>query len=164
MEKKKNLMCFGCKKMFPRETLITYAARGGTSYNFCTDCYQEKKKKEKFADYVCELFNLRAPGPMLYSQRKRLINQGFTDETIMMTLEYLYRVCSNDVTQATLGLVNSLSIESARQYYSKKEARSETLGEKVNNQKVTTHYFSVQKEKEVKKEETIDLNSLMEEW
>ena len=160
-----NLKCKECKKFFPKEELISYGPRGGYQFNYCNDCYTKKRKREQFADYICNLFKLRAPGPMIYSQRKKLNEQGFTDEVILMTLKYLYEVRGYDSSLANLSLVNLTSIEEAKDYFSTKDLSEKTIAEKVHNQKIETQYVSIQKIEQKKKQDNQnDLNSLLEEW
>ena len=163
MAKKENLKCKGCGELFPRENLISYSARGGAMFNYCKKCYAEKISRDKFANYICELFGLRAPGTMIYAQRKRLIEQGFSDETILMTLHYLYYVRGADRSKATLGLINYENVYKAKDYFSSKEKYQQNFEEKVNNKETRVIYAPVSVPEPEKKKQ-IDLNSLEEEW
>ena len=67
------LTCSECSKqkkenkLYPRDEIINYKGQ-----NYCPKCYAEKLEKEKFSEFICNLFGLKAPGPVIYSQRKRL--------------------------------------------------------------------------------------------
>ena len=161
----KFLTCYGCKSKFPENDLIKYSTRGGTFYNYCSECYKEKKEKERFSEFVCSLFGLKLPGAKIYSQRKRLIEAGYTDDTIIVTLDYLYNVCKTDKKIAGLGLVTPENISKAKEYFRKLEAKEQRMIEAVNKQEIHTKYVSNgEAKREEKKKKKIDLNSLTEEW
>ena len=65
--------CAGCKQDFRKDELIQYSSiTGKTSYWYCKNCYEEKLSREKFVNKVCEIFGLKSPGPLIWTQRKQL--------------------------------------------------------------------------------------------
>jgi hypothetical protein len=57
-----------------------------------TDCYAAKMKRKELCDYICKIFNLKAPGPANYKMRKNFLERGYTDEGILNTLRYIYEI------------------------------------------------------------------------
>ena len=86
--------CYGCKQIFKSGDLIEYASsRAKKMQRYCTKCLQEKKDSDFFSDKICEIFGIKAPGPIIYTQRKRIKEEyGYTDQTIIDCLEYIYKI------------------------------------------------------------------------
>ena len=121
------LTCCACQEKFPREQIIYYGSQQN-QLKYCPSCYTEKRKREKFSNFVCELFGIKAPGPKLYSQRKKLKETyGFTDDTILQTLEYLFRVKHFNKGFESLGLVNPQSVDEAKRYFKKQKEELEKM-------------------------------------
>ena len=152
MAEKRELTCCYCHKKFPREEIIFY----GSSKNqmkYCPDCYKDKIEREKFYQYICELFGIRAPGPKIYAQRRKIKeNYGFTDETIMKTLDYLFKVKKMDKGFESIGLVNPKTVDEAKDYYESKKVVV------VNENKVEKIIVPTNDNK--KKKDLIDLDDL----
>ena len=73
----KSAVCKTCHKRLNKQEMVFYI----DGY-YCPKCYQERISRETFSRYVCELFNLKAPGPRIWKQRKRLREKyGYDDET-----------------------------------------------------------------------------------
>ena len=65
--------CYGCKQEFRSEELVYYASpTANTGYNYCPKCLAEKQARERFSYKVCSIFGLKAPGPRIWTERKRL--------------------------------------------------------------------------------------------
>ena len=120
---------------------------------YCPDCYKDKIEREKFYQYICELFGIRAPGPKIYAQRRKIKeNYGFTDETIMKTLDYLFKVKKMDKGFESIGLVNPKTVDEAKDYYESKKVVV------VNENKVEKIIVPTNDNK--KKKDLIDLDNL----
>ena len=159
-----NLKCKGCGKMFPRNELISYAGRGGVSFNYCPECYDIKLKHEKFSDFICAIFCIRAPGPRIYAERKRLNENGFTDKTIMMTLEYIYRICGEDNSLASLFKVTKENAELAKNYFDQERAAFELQEQQLAvAEEAKIQYASIQKPQKQKTKQKYNLDNLEEE-
>lgn len=121
MALKSELTCCYCHKKYPRDEIVYY----GSSKNqqkYCPDCYKEKISREKFYQYICELFGIRAPGPKIYAQRRKIKDTyGYTDDTIMKTLDYLFKVKHLDKEFESIGLVNPKTVNEAKEYYERKK-------------------------------------------
>lgn len=123
-----SLMCFSCKEKFNRTEMITYK-----NHRYCKSCYEEKLERDKFSQYVCALFHIKAPGPKIWTQRKRLIEKGYTDDTILKTLMYLYEVKSKKKLTETLGLVSVNNINAALNYYMGRDIHAAIMAEAMIN-------------------------------
>lgn len=87
-------LCHGCKQSFRKSELIDYASPGAkTMYSYCSKCLEEKHSRENFSNKVCSIFGIKTPGPLIWTQRKRLQDTyGYTDDIIVECLDYLYNV------------------------------------------------------------------------
>ena len=57
------------------------------------NCYEDNIEREKFSNKVCEIFGIKSPGPVIWTQRKKLRDTyGYTDSAIIDCLEYIYNV------------------------------------------------------------------------
>lgn len=104
------MKCYKCKKDFPKESLINLNDK-----NYCPTCHQLKLSYDRFSQRVCEIFKLKMPGPILNKQRNNLIKAGFTDDTIIKTVEYCYYV--KKLTRPTLEFVNAETVDEMKRYY-----------------------------------------------
>lgn len=144
---KDTLTCSECSrlklpvKVYPRGEIIIFNNR-----KLCPKHYKEAVENEKFNNYICELFGIKSPGPLIFTQRKRLNEQGFTDETICHTLDYLFNVKKLNKAFESLGLINSQTVEEAYNYHLSQKGKTVELKEN----KVVEHVVSVKK-KERKK-------------
>ena len=156
---KPTLSCCSCKQQYPREEIIYYGSQENP-LKYCPTCYKEKRAREKFYDFICELFGIRAPGPKIYAQRKNLKEKyGYSDDTIMQTLEYLYKVEHYNKGFESLGLVNPQNVDKALSYFEsiKKEREQLAAIEPVKVKKIIVPI----KPKE-KKVELLDINDYLD--
>lgn len=114
----KTLKCYGCKESFPKSQLISYTSiRAKNPQNYCPKCLEEKKAREAFSEKVCAIFGLKAPGPRIWTERKRLIdNYGYTDSVIIECLDYIYKVEKKKKLSESLFLVSPTMIDKMMQY------------------------------------------------
>ena len=144
------LTCAECSKQkrdikkYPRGEIIEHNGR-----KLCPACYKQAVENEKFRIFICELFGVKSPGPKIYTQRKRLKEEyGFTDETIMRTLEYIFRVKKKNKSFESLGLVTPAMVEEAHQYHLKQKALEKVVN--LDEIKIKRHIVPI-KEAERKK-------------
>lgn len=140
MKPKTSHQCFGCKEVFRDEELIQYTPPGREKmHRYCKKCYENKLARERFTEKVCSLFGLKKPGPKLWTQRERIINEyGYTDDTIIACLDYIYNVKKNVKKMPTLYYVTPPMVDEMRQYMRAEEAKGmalaqATLQEKYNH-------------------------------
>lgn len=125
----KTLKCFECKKDFLKENLISYLPlRAKIPHNYCPKCLEEKKTREQFAEKVCAIFGLKAPGPRIWTERKRLINNyGYTDAIIIDCLDYIYKIEHKKKLAESLCLINPEMVDKMLQFKKKQQVNSEKI-------------------------------------
>lgn len=118
----KTRVCFKCKESFLIDDMVSYAsARAKQSHWYCKKCYEEKLKKDEFSDAVCKIFGIKMPGPRIWTERKRLIDTyGYTDQTIVDCLNYLYNIKKMKKLAESLCLVTPTTIHEMLEYQRQK--------------------------------------------
>lgn len=146
--------CAGCKQEFHKDELIQYASLSGkTTYWFCKDCYEEKLAREKFSNKVCEIFGIKSPGPRIWTERKRLKNTyGYTDDSIVDCLDYIYNVVKKNKLAESLVLVNPRSMANMKSWKATKKAEAGVIAAAMANTQTVEHIVSI-KENNNKREE-----------
>lgn len=130
---RKVLTCHECKGKFPAAEMIVYTTlTGKTSYNYCRTCYEERVSRDKFADKVCEIFGLAAPGARIWKDRETIqVKWGFTDETIIECLDYLYNVEKKRKLSESLTLITPDAMERMLRYKERHEIVKNNVQEQV---------------------------------
>lgn len=115
---KPTLKCYGCGEQFPRGDIINYtSSRAKTGHNYCPNCLNEVKAKEMFIEKVCHIFGIKAPGPRIWTERKRIIETyGYTDQIIVDCLDYVYNIQKSKKLSDSLFLVNPINVEKMMKY------------------------------------------------
>ena len=110
--------CYGCKQPFRKTELVDYAAPGTkTMHSYCPKCLEEKHQREDFSNKVCQIFGIKSPGPIIWTQRKKLMETyGYTDNTIIDCLDYLYNIKNMKKLSETLVLVTPKSVNEMMEY------------------------------------------------
>lgn len=141
--------CYSCKQEFRKTELIDYAAPGTKQmHSYCPKCLEEKHNRENFANKVCQIFGIKAPGPIIWTQRKRLRDTyAYSDDIIIDCLDYLYNIRGMKKLSETLVLVTPEAINDMMRY---KQKKTEQLI-KGMNMKTEEHIVPIQKPKERKK-------------
>ena len=118
--------CHICKEIFKNEDMVNYATpRAKTSYWYCKKCYDEKIAQEKFSNKVCSIFGIKTPGPRIWTERKRLMDTyGYSDETIVDCLDYIYNVEKKKKFAETLYLINPATMDKMKAYQREKNNES----------------------------------------
>lgn len=148
--------CCMCKEKFRREELIDYAAPGTkTMLSYCTKCLKEKQAREAFSNKVCMIFGLKSPGPRIWSERKRLQDTyGYTDETIINCLDYIYYVEKKKKLAESLCLVQPYMVEKMMRYQACQKREAANIVQAAQG-KVREHVVQI-KENTTKKQESWD--------
>lgn len=120
---KATLQCYKCKQQFLREELVEYARPDAiTFHRYCPQCLAEQKLRDLFSKTVCNIFGIKAPGPRIWTERKRLIDTyGYTDQTIIDCLNYIYEVEKVKKLSESLCLVNPPTVERMMKYKKQQE-------------------------------------------
>lgn len=147
--------CFGCKEEFNKNELVEYFTFSGKTSNwYCQKCLAEKQARERFSDKVCEIFGLKSPGPVIWTQRKRIQAQyGYTDETIIQCLEYMYKVEKRKILTENLYLVNPTNVEKALKYNSQQSYENAKLISAITNQQMQEYNVKIKENAGIKKVE-----------
>lgn len=73
--------------------------------NFHPQCYQSYIDKKDCCDYICNLFNLKSPGPKIYHQLSVLVLQKkYSYKKIKLALKYWYEVKKQSREKAGEGI------------------------------------------------------------
>ena len=150
--------CAGCKQDFRKDELIQYATLSGkTTYWFCKDCYEDKLAREKFQTKVCEIFGIKSPGPLIWTQRKRLKDEyGYTDDAIVDCLDYIYNVEHMNKLKESLGLVNPRSMMNMKAWRANKKAQASSIVAAIANTEMKEYIVPIREHKKRKKEINLD--------
>lgn len=156
----KTKICFACKKPFRVEELVAYSSSKGTIlHNYCPTCLKEKQARDNFSDTVCRIFGLKAPGPQIWTERKRLRDKyGYTDDVIVQCLDYLYTVLKKKKLAESLCLVTPITVNEALKYRDA-NARKITNGMTME----TKEYFvPIQENQDERKKDDFDLDDWLD--
>lgn len=92
--------CYFCENKVDKKVAIKADKK-----NFHPQCYQSYLDKKDCCDYICSIFNLKAPGPRIYSQLSTFISQkNYSYKNIKLTLKYWYEVKKQSREKAGEGI------------------------------------------------------------
>ena len=150
--------CHGCKQDIRKDEMIQYSTLSGkTSYWFCKQCYEDKMARERFQTKVCQIFGIKTPGPLIWTQRKHLQDTyGYTDDAIVDCLEYIYNVEHMNKLKESLGLINPKSMANMKAWRADKKARAGSIAAAIANMETKEYVVPVQEHKKEKKEINLD--------
>ena len=153
--------CQGCKQDIHKSEMLQYSTPSGkTTYWYCKDCYEEKLARERFQTKVCEIFGITTPGPLIWTQRKRLRDTyGYTDDAIVDCLEYIYNVEHMNKLKESLGLVNPRSMNNMKAWRADQKARASSITAAVAT--TETHEYIVPINEKKKKKEKLNLDDAL---
>ena len=117
-----NKVCQKCKKAIVLSSSdIVNNPVDGKYYHI--HCYEEWQWRKQLFEYICDLWNLKAPGPANYKLRKLYKEQlNCTDLELLMCLKYAYEVkrIPKNKAQSRIGIIPYI-FEEAKEYYKKQE-------------------------------------------
>lgn len=150
--------CSGCGESFRKTELVQYFTPSGKTSNwYCPKCLAEKQARERFSNKVCQLFGIKAPGPVIWTQRKRLQNEyGYTDDAIIDCLDYIYNVKKMKKLSETLGLVNPKNMEETRKWKEKKKAEAASIVAAVAHTPMKEYIVPIRENNSKQKEISLD--------
>ena len=150
--------CYGCKQDIRKDELIQYASISGkTTYWFCKSCYEEKLAREKFQLKVCQIFGLKSPGPLIWTQRKKLRDTyGYTDDAIIDCLDYIYNVEHMNKLKESLGLVNPRSMANMKKWRAEKKAVAGSLAAAMSTMETKEYVVPIKENTRKKQEINLD--------
>ena len=92
--------CYFCENKVDKKVAIKADKK-----NFHPQCYQSYLDKKDCCDYICSIFNLKAPGPRIYSQLSTFVSQkNYSYKNIKLTLKYWYEVKKQSREKAGEGI------------------------------------------------------------
>lgn len=150
--------CYGCKQQFRKSELIDYVSPvAKIPHPYCPKCLAEKQERERFSDKVCSIFGIKSPGPRIWTERKRVKEQyGYTDDTIIDCLEYIYNVEHHKGYAESIYLVAPPMVEKMRAY--KKQVENVV----VSPQNKITEYVVPVRESVAKKPELLNPDDFLD--
>lgn len=130
----KTKQCYECKNVFRVEELVSYAGpRAKQAHSYCPKCLKEKQSRDLFSEKVCYIFGLKAPGPRIWTERKRIIEKyGYTDDTIVECLDYIYKVKKFKKLAESLYLVTPPMVDEMKRYKRMEQGKSIQLTQAMN--------------------------------
>lgn len=154
--------CYGCKQDIRKDEMIEYSSiTGKTSHWYCKDCYEEKLARERFQNKVCQIFGLKSPGPLIWTQRKNLHEKyGYTDDAIIDCLDYIYNVKHAKKLVESLGLINQKSMEEMKKWRAKQQEMGVRFAASIENTKTMEEQVVTVLDKK-KKKEVINLDDAL---
>lgn len=150
--------CAGCKEDFRKTELVEYSsATGKTSNWYCPKCLEEKQARERFSNKVCQIFGIKAPGPVIWTQRKRLIAEyGYTDDAIIDCLEYIYNVENKKKLSESLYFVKPDMMEKTRAWKNQQAAKASSFAAAIANTETREYVVPVRENKKKRVETQLD--------
>lgn len=114
--------CVTCNQFFLKDDMVQYASTRAKKLQwYCKSCYEKKIEQDKFTDAVCKIFGIKMPGPVIWRDRKKLIDTyGYTDQTIIDCLDYVYNVKKMKKTSESLVLITPAHIHEMLEYKKQK--------------------------------------------
>ncbi len=150
--------CSGCEQSFRKTELVEYfSASGKTSSWYCPQCLKERQSRDKFSAKVCEIFRLKSPGPVIWKQRKKLMDTyGYTDDTIINCLEYIYNVKHFSKLSETLVLIKPALVEEMKAWKRQQDNKTGSLAAAILNTNIKEYIVQVDEEENKKEEINLD--------
>lgn len=150
--------CYGCKQEINKDEMLQYSSISGkTSYWYCRSCYEDRLAREKFQMKVCQIFGIKSPGPVIWSQRKYLQDKyGYTDDAIADCLDYIYHVKHMNKLKESLGLVNPRNMEEMKRWRAQQQGKAASIVAAIANTEVHEYLVPINEKRNVKREINID--------
>ena len=150
--------CYGCKQDIRKDEMIQYTTLSGkSSYWFCKTCYEEKMARERFQTKVCQIFGIKSPGPVIWTQRKKLRDTyGYTDDAIVDCLEYIYNVQKKKILSESLVLVGPKSMAQMKAWRADQKARASGIAAAIAHTEMKEYVVPIKENKKKKEEINLD--------
>lgn len=146
--------CHICKEVFRNEEMVIPNSK--TFHWYCKKCYDKKIAQENFSNKVCKIFGIKAPGPRIWTERKRLIDTyGYTDETIVDCLDYIYNVLKKPKKVETIYLVNPTMVDEMMRYKRSQKIKSLNLAAALQTE-IREHIVPIKENTNSKEKITYD--------
>lgn len=146
--------CAGCKESFRKTELVEYFSPSGKSSAwYCPKCLEDKQARERFSNKVCQIFGIKSPGPIIWTQRKRLISEyGYTDDVIIDCLDYIYNVEKIKKISESLYFVKPDKVERMKAWKRAQTAKASGLTAAMTSTEMKEYIVPIRENNEKKKE------------
>lgn len=107
----KSVKCHMCGE----QVLVSERVADDQGFWYHPDCLDLQLKRTELLNYICMLFGLKKPGPVVFTQLKRFTqNLGYTYDGILKALKYHYEIQHGDKEKANeaIGIVPYIYDES----------------------------------------------------
>jgi hypothetical protein len=150
--------CKGCGQEIRKDEMIQYATLSGkTTYWFCKPCYEERMERERFQNKVCQIFGIKSPGPIIWTQRKKLRDTyGYTDDAIVDCLDYIYNVQHKNILSESLVLINPKSMNQMKAWKAEQRGKAGSIAAAINTMEVKEYIVPIRENKKKKEEINLD--------
>ena len=132
--------------------------------NFHPLCCEKQKDRDDLLAYICQLFGLKAPGPIIYRQLKLFLDKYsyYTYKGIKNSLIYFYEVQkkSTEKSNNAIGIVPYV-YDQAQEYFEKIEKQQERVASAIGNSLEDTEVKTIViRKNKKKKKELYDIENL----
>ena len=153
--------CYKCHYSFRAEELVSYCTiTSKVAHKYCPKCLEWVQADERFRMEVCRIFGLKGPsvGAQINNEREKLMTEyGYTMDTIIECLRYVYDIKKIKPKKATLYFVTPSMIDEMMKYKRIQTAEGNSLAQAMNVTTITEHIVPQKKEvKETKPEFNFD--------
>lgn len=124
----KSVKCHMCGE----QVLITERVADTQGYWYHPNCLEQQEKRTELLNYICMLFGLKKPGPIVFSQLKRFTQgYGYTYDGILKALKYHYEIKHGDKEKANeaIGIVGFVYDEAQRYYTFIKQKQAQIISD-----------------------------------
>lgn len=130
-------------------------------------CYEQIITKDELHEYICRLFNIKAPGPRNFAMISKYMNEkGYTYKGILNALKFFYDIQKHSTEKAnnSIGIVPYV-YDDAQQYFENLENKQEQVANEIKTViQQETQVVKIAYKKEKKRTDfMIDLENLVEE-
>lgn len=132
----KTVKCAHCGQAIIKEDVVKRKDK-----NYHTACVEEYEDKLALFDYCCNLWGLKAVGPVIARQAKNFRDKGYTYKGMMFTLKYFYEIKNNDKNRykghETIGIIPYV-YEEAKEFYAQLTEQRKEIAEQLIEQRQKT--------------------------
>lgn len=130
--------------------------------NYHKECYEQKLQRDELCQYICNMFALKAPGPRIYTQIKKYIDDGYTYVGILNALRYFYEIKKGSKEKANGGIgIVSYVYKDANNYFSYKDEQKTRIAESITKQfNKEEQVMKIKKVEQEKKKPLYDLDNI----
>lgn len=162
-QKRKNAKSVKCH-MCGEQVLVSERVADEQGFWYHPNCLDLQLKREELLNYICMLYGLKKPGPVVFTQLKRFTqNLGYTYDGILKALKYHYEIQHGDKEKANeaIGIVPYIYDESMNYWnfiHTKQKQIIEDIEPTLNPPKIK---ISIQSDKPKRMKEKYNFDDLL---